>query len=102
MTTTRAAPAPWWRGLDLKRYTVAQLLHIGYGRGFARGWQLGLAAGRQDADDEAAAAWAPVAARVRRNAGAPSFAEVCDRRGEPGRAARAREQEVRLGLREAS
>lgn len=92
-------PAPW-DGLDLDRLTplqrrVADAM-------YALGYMHGVGRGREQADAEAAAHWRGVAAYVRRTATAPTYAELCDRRNQPEDAARARAQEVRLGLRNAS
>lgn len=64
----------------------------------------GLDRGRELADAEAAEDWAGVARYVQR-LGSPQYvpyAELCERRGEPERAARARDHEARLGLVDAS
>ncbi|GAB3349973.1 hypothetical protein [Modestobacter lapidis] len=64
-----------------------------------RAWRLRteLEAG-QGADDEPAR-WTPeIVAEVHRTANRPSYAELCDRRGEPDRAGRARQQRRHLGL----
>lgn len=48
-------------------------------------------------DDDAT--WTPeVVAQVHRTANRPSYLELCERRGEPERAERARQQRHRLGL----
>jgi hypothetical protein len=49
--------------------------------------------------EEADARWTPeVVAAVHRSANRPSYVELCERRGEPERAERAREQRRRLRL----
>jgi hypothetical protein len=46
---------------------------------------------------EEPAVWSPeIVAEVHRTANRPTFAELCDRRGEPERAARARQHEARM------
>ena len=58
-----------------------------------------LDATRRADDAREAAAFAEMAARIRRMANAPSFEELSERRGEPERAARARAQAQRcLGV----
>ncbi|MCF6507380.1 hypothetical protein E9549_08160 [Blastococcus sp. MG754426] len=48
-------------------------------------------------DYEEPAVWSPeIVAEVRRTADRPTFAELCERRGEPERAARARESAARM------
>lgn len=64
-------------------------------------WRLRIEVDALRAEHEAAEAaeafWSPdVVAAVHRTANRPSYAELCDRRGEPDRAARAREHEARM------
>lgn len=66
----------------------------GYEDGCARGYELAVAA--VDAAD--AAMWADCSRKVRAQANSPTYAQLCDRRGEPERAARARMHARRLGL----
>ncbi len=66
----------------------------GFGDGCARGYQLAVAA--VEASD--AALWAECSRKVRATANSPRYSTLCDRRGEPGRAERARAHERRLGL----
>lgn len=53
---------------------------MGYAAGLLRGWDLGKKAGRLDADQEAATAWAGVARHVRLVAGRPTHDELEKRR----------------------
>ena len=92
-------PAPW-DGLDLDKLTPIQRRI--FDASYALGFMHGLDRGREQADDEAAAHWSGVASYVKRTAGSPRYSELCERRGQPADAARARAQEARLGLREAS
>ncbi len=66
----------------------------GYEDGCARGYELAVAA--VEAADQAM--WADSSRTVRAQANSPTYAQLCDRRGEPHRAARARMHERRLGL----
>jgi hypothetical protein len=66
----------------------------GYEDGCARGYQLAVAA--VEAADQAM--WAECSRQVRARANSASYAQLCDRRGEPERAERARQHAHRLGL----
>jgi len=71
-------------------------------RAYLRGYTDGCAAGYElhRAEIEAAdqAMWAECSRQVRARANSASYAQLCDRRGEPHRAARARMHARRLGL----
>lgn len=66
--------------------------------GYAAGFIDGIDRGRELAETEAEAAWASMAATIRKVGGAFSrpFSELCDLRGEPERAKRARAHEIRV------
>lgn len=89
VTEALAAPclatcsAPYWAA-------YVRRLVDGYGRGHRD------AVAEIEAADEAM--WAEAVRRVHAVAKSPSYATLCDRRGEPDRAERARTHERRLGL----
>lgn len=58
----------------------------------------GVALGRAQVEEELAAAWAPIREHVSRLAGTSPYADLCEKRGEPARAARARETSRRNGV----
>ena len=66
--------------------------------GYSDGVTYGVA--RALADIEAAddRAWAELSRQVRKQAASPRYSQLCDRRGEPDRAERARDRERRNGL----
>lgn len=66
--------------------------------GYASGVVEGITMGRNQAEDEAEVAWRTMADRVRRTATTSvPYSVLCERRGDPERAERARERERRLG-----
>lgn len=77
------ASEPYWRA-----YLA------GYTDGCAVGYELVLA----EADTADEALWSRVVANVQATARRPSYTTLCERRGEPERAERARAHERRLGL----
>ncbi len=73
-----------------------------YWRAYLRGYTDGCGVGYELHRAEVKAAddklWAETSRKVRAQANSPSYAQLCDRRGEPERAERARAHERRLGL----
>lgn len=65
---------------------------------YEAGCVAGIATGRQQAEDEMQAAWSALAVKVRALArpNSLSYAELCERRGEPERAERGRQQSQRV------
>jgi len=74
----------------------------GYARafmaGYSEGFQHGVVRALDDVEAADDRAWAELSARVRRQARSPRFSQLCDRRGDPGRAEVARAHERRMGL----
>ncbi len=66
--------------------------------GFAAGHFAGYELHRAEIDAADQAMFAETSRRVRQSANSPRFSTLCDRRGEPHRAARARMHERRIGL----
>ncbi len=66
--------------------------------GFTAGHLAGYELHRTEADAVDEAMWAECSRQVRAQANSPTYAQLCDRRGEPERAARARAHARRLGL----
>lgn len=89
-------PVPVVDGFDL--LTCSRREHDVHDLGWFFGYVEGVRAGHAQAADEAEAAWASMAARVAAQGGgfARPWSAMCDLRGEPGRAARAREHEARI------
>lgn len=73
-----------------------------YWRAYLRGYTDGCAVGYETHRAETVAAdqamWAEAVSRVHAVAKSPSYATLCERRGEPNRAERARAHQRRLGL----
>ncbi|CAN5232931.1 hypothetical protein BH20ACT5_BH20ACT5_14100 [soil metagenome] len=73
-----------------------------YWRAYMRGYEDGCLRGylqhRAEVDADVDALWADASRKVRARAGSATYAQLCDRRGEPERAERARAHERRLGL----
>lgn len=65
---------------------------------YQSGLDHGIDLGRRQVEAELAAAYAPVREHVARLIKTNSYVELCVRRGEPARAARARETSRRLGV----
>lgn len=63
---------------------------------FEAGCRIGWTDGYAAAEADMQAAWSALAAKVRARAKQPTHAELCDRRGEPERAAQARANEQRV------
>ena len=69
-----------------------------FARGFEHGCGVGYELALAEADAAEQAMWDEAVRRVHAVAKAPSHRVLCERRGEPDRAERAREHERRLGL----
>jgi len=69
-----------------------------YLRGYTDGCAVGYDLHRAEVEAADDAMWADCSRKVRAQANSPTYAQLCDRRGEPERAERARVHERRLGL----
>lgn len=69
-----------------------------YARGYGDGCLRGYETHRAEIEAADQAMWAACSRKVRAQANSPRYAQLCDRRGEPHRAARARINERRIGL----
>ncbi len=69
-----------------------------YDDGRSDGYECGYASALADIEAADDRAWAEMSALVRRQAGAPRFSQLSDRRGEHDRAEVARVHERRMGL----
>lgn len=69
-----------------------------YLAGYAAGCAVGYETHRAEVEVADQAMWAACSRKVRAQANSPRYSQLCDRRGEPRRAARARMHERRIGL----
>ena len=85
---------------DVELATCSDAYWRVYMRGHVDGHLAGFARGvehhREQIEAADAKLWAEATRRVHTTAKQPSYATLCDRRGDPDRAARAREHEQRL------
>lgn len=82
-TDGEPGPSTWRAGdppQNVQEYRLALLVAQAYAAGRAaalrEGWEEGHAAGYARAEEDMAAFWRPLAQRIRRQAGAPSWAEL--------------------------
>lgn len=97
-TPATVAPPPAPPVIDVDLLALKGRERDLYDTGWWWGFAEGVRAGHEQAADEAHASWARMAARVAAQGGpfARPFSELCGVRGEPARAARAREHEARV------
>lgn len=90
-----AVPVPV---VDLDLLTATPRERDVWDAGWFWGFHQGVRAGREQATDEAHAQWASMARAVARQGGplVRNYSDVCEARGEPARAARARVNEARV------
>ncbi|MGI8693510.1 MAG: hypothetical protein ACR2JK_11535 [Geodermatophilaceae bacterium] len=78
--------------------TCSQPYWAAFVRGYADGHLAGYELHRAEVEAADAAVWVACSRKVRATANSPRYSALCDRRGEPERAERARAHERRLGL----